>query len=91
MVFTTLPEELITPADVLELYRFRWQIELVFKRLKQLLRLGHLPHKDPVAAKSWILSKLVIALLLETLYRNARAFFPWGYSLEALAPIPAAV
>ena len=91
MVFTTLPEELITPADVLELYRFRWQIELVFKRLKQLLRLGHLPHKDPVAAKSWILSKLVIALLLETLYRNARAFFPWGYSFEALAPIPAAV
>ena len=84
MVFTTLPEALIASADVLELYRFRWQIELAFKRLKQLLKLGRLPHKDPVAAKSWILAKLVIALLLETLYRNARAFFPWGYSFAVL-------
>ena len=84
MLFTTLPEALIAPPDVLELYRFRWQIELAFKRLKQLLKLGRLPHKDPVAAKSWILAKLVIALLLETLDRNVRAFFPWGYSLAVL-------
>jgi len=87
MVFTTLPEALLASADVLELYRFRWQIELAFKRLKQLLRLGHLPHKDPVAAKSWILAKLVIALLLETLYRKALAFSPWGYSISSLAQI----
>jgi len=86
MLFTTLSEAVIASADVLELYRFRWQIELAFKRLKQLIRLGRLPHKDPVAAKSWILAKLVIALLLETLYRNARAFSPWGYSFAALAP-----
>jgi hypothetical protein len=85
MIFTTLPEPLIASSDVLELYRFRWQIELAFKRMKQLLRLGRLPHKDPVAAKSWILAKLVIALLLETLYRNARAFSPWGYNFAALA------
>lgn len=85
MIFTTLPEPMIASSDVLELYRFRWQIELAFKRMKQLLRLGRLPHKDPVAAKSWILAKLVIALLLETLYRNARAFSPWGYSFAVLA------
>lgn len=84
MLFTTLPEALITSPDVLELYRFRWQIELAFKRLKQLLKLGRLPHKDPVAARSWILAKLVIALLLETLYRNAHAFFPWGYDFAVL-------
>jgi len=86
MLFTTLSEAVIPSADVLELYRFRWQIELAFKRLKQLLHLGHLPHKDPVAAKSWILAKLVVALLLEKLYRNARAFSPWGYSIAAFAP-----
>jgi hypothetical protein len=85
MLFTTLSEALIASADVLELYRFRWQIELAFKRMKQLLRFGRLPHKDPVAAKSWILAKLVIALLLETLYRNARASSPWGYTLAGLA------
>lgn len=89
MVFTTLPEEVLAPGDVLELYRYRWQIELAFKRLKQLLKLGRLPHKDPRAAKTWILAKLVVALILETLYRNARVFSPWGYCLKALAPIPA--
>jgi hypothetical protein len=87
MVFTTLPESRLTATDVLELYRYRWQIELAFKRLKQLLKLGRLPHKDPRCARSWILAKLVVALLLETLYRNA-VFSPWGYHLSALALHP---
>jgi hypothetical protein len=83
MVFTTLPEDLLGAESVLELYRYRWQIELAFKRLKQLLRLGRLPHQDPAAAKSWILAKFVVALLLETLFRNARAFSPWGYDIRS--------
>ena len=85
MAFTTLPSSKLAGADVLELYRFRWQIELAFKRLKQLLKLGRLPHKDPRVAKAWILAKLTIALLLETLYRNASAFSPWAYRFQALA------
>jgi Transposase DDE domain len=86
MIFTTLPTALLAAVDVLELYRFRWQIELAFKRLKQLLKFGRLPHKDARAAHSWILAKLVIALLIETLYRNARAISPWGFRLQALTP-----
>lgn len=85
MIFTTLPATLLGASGVLELYRYRWQIELAFKRLKQLLKLGHLPHKSLAIAQTWILAKLVVALLLETLYRNARVFSPWGYRLEALA------
>jgi hypothetical protein len=88
MIFTTLPAATLAAADVLELYRFRWQIELAFKRLKQLLKLGRLPHKDARAAQTWILAKLVIALLLETLYRNARAISPWGFRFQALPPQP---
>ena len=86
MVFTTLPATILAAADVLELYRFRWQIELAFKRLKQLLKLSRLPHKDPRAAQGWILAKLVVALILETLYRTAGAISPWGYPLQRLAP-----
>lgn len=82
MLFTTLLEDVIPAAGVLELYRFRWQVELAFKRLKQLLKLGHLPHKDPAAAVSWIHAKLLVSLLLEKLYRNAVAFSPWGYDIE---------
>jgi hypothetical protein len=43
-------------------------------RLKQLLKLGRLPHKSLTIAQTWILAKLMVALLLETLYRNARVF-----------------
>lgn len=86
MLFTTLPRTTLDTRGVLELYRHRWQIELAFKRLKQLLRLGHLPHHEPRAARSWILAKLVVALLLERLLRNARSFSPWGYELLDVEP-----
>jgi IS4 transposase len=84
-VFTTLPERMLSAKMVLELYRFRWQIELAFKRLKQILKLGRLPHQDPAAAEALILSKLVVALLLETFYRRATTFSPWGYRLDQSA------
>ena len=82
LLFTTLPAEQLSAADVLELYRYRWQVELAFKRLKQLLQIGRLPHKDRAAATGWIQAKLVVALLLETLFRSARIFSPWGYELQ---------
>ena len=84
MVFTTLTTKKLAAHEVLELYRCRWQIELVFKRLKQLLNLGQLPHKDPATARTWIAAKLVVAFLLEKLHRNARTFSPWGFNLEKL-------
>ena len=87
LIFTTLSRDALDAAGVLELYRGRWQIERVFKRLKQLLRLGHVPHKHPAVARSWMSAKLVASLLLETLYRNARSFSPWGYAISRHAPI----
>lgn len=84
MLFTTLPAETLAAPAVLELYRSRWQIELAFKRHKQLLKLGRLPHKDPRAARGWIHAKLVVALLLESLYRNAGTLSPWGYDLSSV-------
>jgi Transposase DDE domain len=62
--------------QALELYRGRWQIELVFKRLKSILQLGHLRKIDPDSAISWIEGKLFVALLLESLLRQAESFFP---------------
>lgn len=85
MLFTTVPASRLDATAVLELYRCRWQIELTFKRLKQLLKLGRLPHKEERAARAWILAKLVVALVLEALYRNARGFSPWGYDIVPAA------
>ena len=82
MIFTTLKPSQLSAKKVLELYRYRWQVELAFKRHKQLLKLGALPHKNAQGAQSWILAKLVLALLLEKINRNLRSFSPWGYTLE---------
>lgn len=77
-VFTTLPRTCSAPV-VLETYRARWQIELVFKRLKSLLGLGHLRKMDPEGAKAWLHGKLFVALLIESMIACGETFSPWGY------------
>jgi hypothetical protein len=81
MVFTTLPEAEMEAAEVLEYYRFRWQIELVFKRLKPLLAVGHLPKHDERSSRAWLYGKLFVALLTQKLVRLGASISPWGYEL----------
>jgi hypothetical protein len=64
-LLTSLAPDDVSGADILALYRLRWQIELLFKRLKSLLRIDELPNKHPEAARCWILANLLAALLLE--------------------------
>jgi hypothetical protein len=85
MVLTTLPQESFPPELILEYYRFRWQIELVFKRFKQIAQLGHLPKYDQQSAKAWLYGKLFVALLTEKLIHHAVALSPWGYSISLQA------
>ena len=51
----------------MEIYRFRWQVECVFKRLKSGLHWDQLRAKDPQLAQVYLLGKLVGVLLLERL------------------------
>jgi hypothetical protein len=81
-VFTTLGAQALGAARVLEFYRGRWQVELVFKRLKSLLGLSHLRKTDEQAARSWIHGKLLVAFLVEALRRYGESFSPWGYPLQ---------
>jgi hypothetical protein len=82
-VFTTVNASLIPPACILEFYRERWQVELVFKRLKSLMALGHLRKTDDQSARAWIHGKLFVAFVLEVLLRHGESFFPWGYPLQS--------
>jgi len=80
IVLTTLGD--VDPVLILELYRYRWQIELAFKRLKSLLQLGHLKKTDPVGAKAWLQGKPFVATLIELLIAVGERFSPWGYFLR---------
>ena len=87
VVLCSLPSEVLGAAEVLELYRFRWQIELALKRMKSLMDLGELPARDPALARSFLYAKLLAALLVEDLTDRFLAFFPWGYRLARTTPI----
>jgi hypothetical protein len=81
VVVTSLSPQVVSALAVLSLYRGRWQIELVFKRLKSLLGVGELAKYDEDSAKAWLQAKLLTALLMERLEREAFLFSPWGYPL----------
>ena len=74
LVFTTRSSG--SAAEVLESYRMRWQIELVFKRLKSVAHLGHVPKHDECSSRAWIHGKLLVVLLTQKLIRIGRNIFP---------------
>ncbi len=82
ILFTTFPVDQFSEQEILEWYRLRWQVELVFKRFKSLAQLGHLPKLDDQSSQAWLYGKLMVALLTEKIIRHARTFFPWGYPAE---------
>ena len=84
-LFSTFPESEFSAKDILEWYRLRWQIELVFKRFKQIAALGHLPKYDDQSSRAWLYGKLLVALLTEKLVQHANSFSPWGYELPPAA------
>ena len=81
-VLTSLDES-YPPSMILEYYRYRWQIELVFKRLKSIIGLGHLKKYDEQGSKAWLNGKLLVAFLIEIIRDAGSAFFPWGYKIPA--------
>jgi hypothetical protein len=86
-VLATPGLDCLTPGQVLELYRARWQVELGFKRLKSLFDVGSAPNRDPEAVRSWIYAKLLAVLLIERLGEESRLFSPWGFPMGAGKPL----
>jgi len=77
MVATSLGKGEASAAQILDLYRLRWQVELAFKRLKSLFGYSDLPAKNPESVKAWFYGKLLLAALCETLVNTGR-FSPSG-------------
>jgi hypothetical protein len=82
-VLTTAAAERVSSVEVLELYRLRWQIELLFKRLKSLLHLDRLPSRQGPTARSWMLARFLAAALAQKLLDPDGSLSPWGYAIGA--------
>jgi len=82
-ILTTLDAAQMPTVAAMGLYRLRWQIELLFKRLKSLLHLDTLPSREGPTAKSWMLARLIAAGLAQRLVHPSGPLSPWGYELRS--------
>jgi len=58
-------------SKIFELYRARWQIELVFRRLKSIFGFAEVPSKLENSVKSWFFGVLFLAALCEAIQRDS--------------------
>lgn len=66
LVLSSLPPAVLPTAAVLALYRLRWQVELVIKRLKSIVNIGHLRAcRGRALADLYLHGKLLYAWVLE--------------------------
>ena len=54
----------------------------MFKRLKSVARLGHLPKSEDASSRAWLYGKMLIALLGQKISRIGQSVSPWGYLLR---------
>jgi hypothetical protein len=78
LLLTSLPTDAFPPSDILAIYRFRWQIELAFKRFKSLAGLDMLPAKKPELARAWIYARLILAIIAEQIAGQVPDSSPYG-------------
>ena len=62
---TTLPAQSWSTERLLELYRARWQIEVLITRIKQVLSMHILPAQTPQSAQAMICARLLAWMLIE--------------------------
>ena len=83
LLLTNLPANIWPLPQVLGLYRLRWQIELAIKRLKSLIHIDQLRAQDPRMVKTYLLGKLLLALMLDEVLPQVAYQQPeWFLSLE---------
>lgn len=80
ILFTTVPKSRLNAELCLELYRLRWQIELLFKRWKSLCGFDRLPNYLDETITAWLYAKVLLALLMQRM--GASALSPPEQSLS---------
>lgn len=73
ILLTNAPAQLLPSAAIGYLYRVRWQIELVFKQCKSVLRLDVLPSDNASRVQCEVWARLLTALLTFVWYQHTNA------------------
>lgn len=74
VLFTTAPKSRLDASRCVDLYRLRWQIELLFKRWKSLCGFDRLPNYLDETITAWLYAKVLLALLMQRM--GDSALFP---------------
>jgi len=67
MVVSTSLGSTFSVEEIIELYQYRWQVELYFKRLKSIINYGEMPKKSEKSVFAWLNGKLMVSLLIESI------------------------
>ena len=70
---TNAPSEMLPVTIVFSLYRLRWQIELIFKQLKSVLRIHSSHTAKECRLKCEILGKLIMAVIVHGIHSSLNA------------------
>jgi hypothetical protein len=86
LLWTTLARATCSARRLVECYRARWQVELLYKRHKSLFGGDHLPKVRPDTARAWILAKVLAHQLMTA---EVEAALAAAHSLPPPPPTPA--
>jgi IS4 transposase len=87
ILLTSLKREEFPIKLIAALYRLRWQIELVIKRLKSILHIDRLPAKHPDLVRAWLYAHLLLALLLDEITAGLGAISPSAIGFATNIPL----
>jgi hypothetical protein len=73
LLLTNAPALLLPTRAVSYLYRVRWQVELIFKQWKSVLRLDVLPSQNQCRVQCEVWARLLAAVLAFVWYRHSNA------------------
>jgi hypothetical protein len=73
LLVSNAPSELLPATVVFSLYRLRWQIELIFKQLKSVLRIHCSNTAKEYRLKCEILGKLIMAVIIHNIHSSMNA------------------
>ncbi|AWV90585.1 IS4 family transposase [Bradymonas sediminis] len=76
LYFTNIGPETLGADEIAQTYRLRWQVELLFTRLKTTMRLNQIPSSKPEVVKALIYASILALLLSNAFLQVLRQINP---------------